>query len=247
MNDQVCLLAGFASMHGTPAVLPTSERVAPAKPELPVRQRVPVHPCQFSPEVIAALEELVPPGEHVHDPFAGCGFRLAALCDRIGAVYTGTDIEDWPDRDPRVPVGDSTLAQTYPDGAFIVVTSPVYLKKRLADYANGPKPTTKTNGRRDYGISLGRALEPGNLARYTGRPGRACDYWRLHSEAVRHWGHRALVNVDAPISKGWCEVLEAHGYEVVAVTPVRTRRYGGLHNADQRADHEVLIEARRAP
>jgi hypothetical protein len=83
--------------------------VLPPKAELQGRQRVPVHPCQFSPEVIAALEELVSPGEHVHDPFAGTGLRLAALCDRIEAVYTGTDIEDWPGLDPRVAVGDSTL------------------------------------------------------------------------------------------------------------------------------------------
>lgn len=42
---------------------------------------VPVHPAQYSPEVIDVLRHLIAPGEHVHDPFAGTGLRLGALCD----------------------------------------------------------------------------------------------------------------------------------------------------------------------
>jgi hypothetical protein len=164
----------LSSRYGTPAVLATGERVAQAKPELQVRQRVPVHPRQFSPEVIAALEELVAPGSHVHDPFARMGLRLAALCDRIGAVYTGTDIEDWPGRDRRVAVGDSTLVDTCPDSAFTVVTSPVYLNKRLADYANGPKSTTKTRGAGTTGLAWdGRCSPATSLATPAGRDGPA--------------------------------------------------------------------------
>lgn len=206
---------------------------------------VPVHPAQYSPEVIDALRSMISPGEHIHDPFAGTGLRLGALCDDIGAVYSGGDIEDWPGHDPRVALADATLVTSYPVGTFTVVTSPVYLNKRLADYANGPLPTTKLRGRRDYGISLGRALDPNNLARHTGRSSRADDYWRLHARAVKHWGDRAIVNVDEPISQGWQDILIADGFTVVSVEPVFTQRYGGLDNAEKRAEFEVVIVAER--
>lgn len=207
--------------------------------------RVPVHPCQFSPEVIDALRGFIAAGERIHDPFAGTGLRLAALCDEIGARYSGGDIEEWPGHDPRVFVGDATCAANYPALPFTVVTSPVYLNKRLADYANGPLPSTKVKGRRDYGISLGRPLHADNLARYTGRSSVADAYWRRHAQAVKHWGDRALVNVDSPIGPGWEEILTEQGYDIDLTMPVYTQRYGGLDNAEKRAEFEVLILATR--
>lgn len=203
------------------------------------------HPCQYSPEVLDVLVPLIAPGERIHDPFAGTGIRLALLCDDVGATYSGADIEEWEDRSRRVVVGDALNPTSYPGGPFTVVTSPVYLNKRLADYANGALPTTKIKGRRDYGISLGRALHAGNLARYTGKPSRAANYWAFHSQAVKHWGDRALVNVDEPISDGWIAILTEHGYTVEQVIPAYTQRYGGLHNAEKRAEHEVVIVATR--
>lgn len=209
----------------------------------PVTATVPAHPCEYSPEVLDVLRGLIRPGEHIHDPFAGMGRRLGALCDELGAMFTGSDIESWPGGSKRVWLGDAALADSYPRTPFTVVTSPVYLNKRLADYANGPLPTTKVKGRRDYGISLGRALHSRNLARHTGRPARAGRYWQTHSEAVSHWSERALVNVDSPIAEGWTLILTEHAYQILDVIPVRTQRYGGLHNADKRADHEVVIVA----
>lgn len=206
---------------------------------------VPVHPCQWSPEVLDAIRPLIRCGERIHDPFAGTGLRLGQLCNDVGAAFTGTDIEDWPGHDWRVALGDSTFAASYPGRGFTIVTSPVYLNKRLADYPNGPLPTTRMKGRRDYGISLGRALHPNNLARHTGRPSRAVDYWRLHGDAVKHWRERAIVNVDGPIEAGWLKLLLDHGYRIDDVHHVVTQRYGGLDNASKRADFEVVIEARR--
>lgn len=208
--------------------------------------KIPVHPCEYSPEVIDCLHSLIRPGEHVHDPFAGMGRRLAALCDEVGVEYSGSDIEAWPGADHRVWVGDATTPDSYPYWrTFTVVTSPVYLNKRLADYANGPKPTTKLRGRRDYGISLGRALHPNNLARHTGRPSRSDTYWRLHATAVKLWDQRAIINVDDPISAGWCQLLTERGFRISNVIPVYTQRYGGLHNAEKRAEFEVVIVATR--
>jgi hypothetical protein len=207
---------------------------------------VPVHPCQFSPEVVDAIRPLISPWEHVHDPFAGTGLRLGSLCDEIGATFTGGDIEVWPGHDPRVLRADALDAWSYPmPHWFTVVTSPVYLNKRLADYADGPKPTTKVKGRRDYGISLGRALHANNLARHTGRASRSDAYWTLHAQAAKHWRHRVLLNVDGPLAEGWTGTLHTLGYRVDRAIPVYTQRYGGLHNADKRAEFEVLLVATR--
>jgi hypothetical protein len=204
-----------------------------------------VNPCQYSGEIIEVLRGLIRPGEHVHDPFAGHGRRLGQLCDQLGATFTGTDIEPWPDSDPRVLVGDARDLFTYPVPPFTVVTSPVYANKRCADYANGPTPTTKTKGRRDYGIALGRPLHRDNLARLTGRESKVESYYVEHGQAVKHWWKRVVLNVDSPIAKRWSELLTGHGYTITDIIPAYTRRYGGLDNADKRADHEVIIVAVR--
>lgn len=120
-----------------------------------------------------------------------------------------------------------------------------YLMHNCGDYANGPTPTTKTKGRRDYGISLGRALSENNLARYTGRPRKADEYWELHAEAVKHWPDRVIVNVDEPICERWIELLHDAGYPLCSVTRAYTQRYAGLANADVRAEFEVVILAER--
>lgn len=203
------------------------------------------HPCQYSPEVIEALRPLIKPGEWIHDPFAGTGLRLAALCDQLGAIYTGCDIEEWPAADTRVMLSDATTANAYPGTAYTIVTSPAYLNKRLCDYPEGPLETTKTKGRRDYGIALGRPLHERNLARHTGRASRAAAYWRLHADCVRWWGDRALVNVDQPIADGWAVLLMGAGYRIEQTIPVYTRRDRSQQHTVGYAEHEVVIVARK--
>jgi hypothetical protein len=203
------------------------------------------HPAQYSQEVLDVIAPMILPRDHVHDPFAGTGHRLGALCDTIGATYTGADIETWEGHDPRVTVGNARDPMSYPAGLHVVVTSPVYVNKRLADYPNGPTPDTKTKGRRDYALSLGRPLHPDNFARYTGRPARAHTYWDLHAEVAKLWPRRVIVNVDEPIGIHWCNLLMDAGYRVSDVRPAVTRRYGGLDNADKRATCEIVIVAER--
>jgi hypothetical protein len=209
---------------------------------------VPAHPAPYSPEIVALLATLIHPGERVHDPFAGLGLRLGALCDQIGATFTGCDIEPWDGRDPRVQTADSTLPGSYPAGPFTVVTSPVYYGNRISsDYVNGPTPTTKQNGRRAYGISRGQALDPGNAARVC-RPGQVMEYLALHSRAMECWSDRVLLNVDSPMGDDMVWLLGGHGYTIVAVHTVGTRRYrvgNAGEGADVRASHEVVIEATR--
>lgn len=213
--------------------------------------RVPPHPAEFSPEVLEVLAELIAPAEHVHDPYAGRGLRLGALCDQLGATFTGTDIEMWPGADIRVDPGNSELPLTYPARPFTVVTSPTYVNKRLSDYAKvGPLETTQLRGRRDYAISLGRPVHPDSTVLLTGRHANrdgGAAYYAAHRRAIRHWDQRAIVNVDEPISARWVDLLEDCGFELVQITPAYTKRYRGLDNAEKRADHEVVIEAKRRP
>ena len=212
---------------------------------------IPAHPSEFSSEVLEVIAELLLAGEHIHDPYAGRGLRLGALCDDLGLTFTGTDIERYEGADFRVDGGNSEMPLTYPAKPFTVTTSPTYANKRLSDYAKvGPLPSTQLRGRRDYAISLGRPLSPGNTALLTGRHANRDDgaaYYAAHARAIRHWDERAIVNVDEPISARWCQLLEQHGFQILQVIPAFTRRYGGLDNAEKRAEYEVVIEARRSP
>jgi hypothetical protein len=211
--------------------------------------KVPPHPAEFSREVIDVLAGLIRPGEHIHDPYGGRGVRLGALCDRIGATFTATDIEVYVDSDRRVAWGNAEHGVTYPPRPFTIATSPTYVNKRLSDYAKvGPLPTTQLRGRRDYAISLGRPTHPNNTARLTGRHASrdgGAAYYAAHGRAIRHWDDRVIVNVDEPIGDPWCHLLEQHSYQIAQVLPAYTRRYGGLDNADKRAEHEVVIIAAR--
>jgi hypothetical protein len=207
------------------------------------------HPARYSPEVIAVLVTLIHPGEHIHDPFAGDGVRLGTLCDRVGAIFTGTDCEagDWSEHDPRVARGDSRDVLTYPSSPFTICTSPVYTNGISSDYKEGPTSATKLRGRLSYGISLGHPLHPANLARTVvrSRPDKgASDYYPGHAEVVKHWDDRVIVNVDEPMGDDWCSLLVSFGYGVDRVIPVHTQRYRNGANAEVRADHEVIIVAR---
>jgi hypothetical protein len=204
---------------------------------------VPPHPAEFSPEVIDALAPLLDDVPLVFDPFAGRGRRLGALGHRLGVRFAGIDIERYAGADPRVRCGDARNAASYPDEPFVVVTSPVYFANRISsDYVNGPTLTTKRNGRRCYGMSLGRALHAGNLARLC-RPANLDHYIAEHIAVAEHWDTTALVNCDSPIADIWTEILEAAGFAVDQIIEVRTRRYRGPANSDKRADHEVVTVA----
>lgn len=103
------------------------------------------HPAPYSPEVLDVLSALITdiaagrvnrhpklgalpiePIRHVHDPFAGEGARLGALCDALGVTFSGTELEAPFIIDPRVKHGNSTKRGTYPRRRHVIVTSPVY-------------------------------------------------------------------------------------------------------------------------
>lgn len=99
----------------------------------------PTHPARYSAALLDHLRPILADAPHVHDPFAGTGERLGALCDELGVTYTGTELEAPFIVDPRVRQGDSRSWRTYPcarpcagrcpvarTGPYWIVTSPVY-------------------------------------------------------------------------------------------------------------------------
>ena len=212
------------------------------------------HPATFTDSIIEALEDLIPmmvdPWIIIHDPFAGEGKKLGALCDRLGYVFTGTDLESWLDADPRVAVGDSTDPDTYPIG-FAVVTSPTY-NNGVNDHF---KPSENDTSRRlTYRTAAGHELHPNNTGRWSGRGSKRgeAEYWRITRDVVKHWPDVAMVNLKDSTRAGeiyrltrlWEALLEEHGYSVKwHDVPCPGWRFGT--NSKVRADSEVILVATR--
>lgn len=212
------------------------------------------HPATFTDSIIDSLSNLIPQYAPnfpvVHDPFAGEGVKLAKLCERLGYLFSGTDLEPWPNRDHRVLVGDSTDPTTYPaHGDFIVVTSPTY-NNGVNDHFD-PKDTSK---RLTYRVRAGHELHPNNTGRWSGRSSKKgeAEYWRITHDVVKHWPDVALVNVKDSTRAGeiyrlsllWSNLLGTYGYEVEWVdVPCPGWRYGS--NSQARVDSEVILVATR--
>lgn len=212
------------------------------------------HPCPFTDSIIEALRLLIPqhvtPEKAIHDPFGGGGVPLGRLCDDIGYRFAGTDLEPWRDGDPRVALGDSTLAESYPTWPFVVVTSPTY-NNGVNDHFK-PKDTST---RLTYRVAAGRELHENNTGRYSGRGSKRGEesYWRLTREVVKHWPDTCLVNVKDSVRAGqtyplvplWHDLLMEHGYEVrhewVYCPGWRMGR-----NGQERSDAEAILIAKRS-
>jgi hypothetical protein len=191
----------------------------------------------------------------VHDPFAGTGERLGRLCDELGFEFTGTEIEPEWIVDARVHRGDSTDADAYPTGEYVIATSPSY-PNGMADHFKA----SKIEGRNTYRQALARTrggadrpLHVNNTGRYNIRRGQHIEaqYWTLVRAAVAHWPDRAVVNVKDfyyentkiyPLVDKWTELLGDYGYEIVDRTDVETpgQRYGAN---PERVEAEAVLVA----
>lgn len=208
------------------------------------------HPARYTPAIIDALGLIIEEhGLPVFDPFAGTGERLGELCDALGVAYSGTDLEEWPGRDPRVAQGDATDEASYPVGPHLVATSPTY-GNGLADHFEARDGSRRYT----YRAALGRPLHENNTGRYGRRAGLRSwsTYWSLNTEAVRLWaalGWPAAVNVKDFIHAGervplvdlWALLLENRGYRITRrlEVPCPGIRHGA--NSAARVDHEVIL------
>jgi hypothetical protein len=209
------------------------------------------HPAPFTDSIIDTLRLLL--REHdrrpawcaVHDPFAGEGRKLGALCDQLGVLFTGTDLETWRDRDSRVQAGDSTDPATYPRHLHVIVTSPTY-NNGVNDHFQ-PKDSSR---RLTYRVRLGRPLQLSNTGRYSGRGSKRGEreYWRITREVVAIWPRRVFVNVKDstrgddvyPLVQMWTDLLVEFGYEVERVdVECPGWRFGT--NSQARADTEAIL------
>lgn len=220
------------------------------------------HPAQYSPEVLAAIRDLLDTDVLVHDPFAGAGERLGALCDELGIEFSGTEIEAAFIVDPRVAHGNSTDDLTYPIEPYTIVTSPVYPNGMADDFdaRDGSK-------RRTYRSALAKltgkdvSMHPDNQGRWGYRgtplyaPARAV-YWSIADRVISCWqdADAAIVNVSdfiakdrqEPVVAGWTRLLTAAGWDVSEV-PVSTKRWKHGANRDRRVETEVLLLCSKDP
>ena len=215
------------------------------------------HPAKWSKEILARIAPILRDWRlPVHDPFAGTGERLGHLCDQLGLVFTGTDIEPEFARDPRVRGGDSTEAGTYPSGTFCVVTSPAY-PNGMSDHFKAGDGSRRHTYRQALATILGedRPLHEHNMGRYGARYGQKAlaRHYAIAERCVAHWSERVLVNVSDFVAAGerhpvvgpWRRILEGHGYEIIGEIPVATPRQRNAANAELRVDEEAVLVANR--
>lgn len=217
------------------------------------------HPCRFTPAILDALAEWITRiGLPVHDPFAGTGERLGALCDQLGVKFTGIEIEPPYIVDPRVKAGNAKHYWSYPFGEFMVVTSPVY-PNGMTDHFHAKDNSKRHTYRQGKAAILGydEPLHEDNMGRYGNRYRRSKKSEERHFEIARqcivHWPEWAIVNVKDVVARDysvyvtltWQRMLEEAGYEIVDTTHVETpgQRHGA--NADLRDPGENILVARR--
>lgn len=225
--------------------------------------RVPDHPATFSTkrvgdapsivDVSAAALELLPAELIIFDPYCGLGHDVEAVGTRLGRRFDGIEIEldpalggSYPNTAPWVRFGDAADPTCYPTEPFVVWTSPPYDNRISRDYRRGPTPATKRNGRLAYGISLGRAPHPRNLAHKVDTKGSAGFYAEL-ADVFKLWGRYAVLNVDLPMRDRCVADLHAAGFSSLVVIEVLTPRARGFDNSnvDDRPRCEVVIAAER--
>jgi hypothetical protein len=223
---------------------------------LPKRPVV-THPARWTPAILDAIEPvIVDLGLPVHDPFAGTGERLGALCDKVALPFTGTEIEAPFIIDPRVKQGDSSDPATYPPHPHVVVTSPVY-PNGMADHFRARDTSKRHTYRQALATILGydQPLHANNMGRYAGRTRRGMASERRHFDIARrcivHWPDHVIVNVKdvitktevVPVVELWKELLVTRAYEVVDEIKVATPGQRNGANSDARADHEMVLVA----
>jgi len=214
------------------------------------------HPSQWSPEVLVAMTPVLRQLHMaIHDPFAGTGVRLGALCDKLRLTFTGTELEQEFIVEPRVRQGDSTWPDSYPTQPHVIVTSPVY-PNGMADHFRASEPEGRHTYRQAIHRLTGedRPLHESNMGRYSIRRGeKAFQTYAVLATAAAGWWFPSVVVLNVsdfyvgderfPLVRYWRELLKALGYKFAADIEVKTRRQGHGVNRDRRVECEVILTA----
>lgn len=160
------------------------------------------HPAPYSETILNRFRIILTGSDlPVHDPYAGEGARLGALCTELGIEFSGTEIEEAFIVDPRVAPGNATDPASYPSVPYRLVTSPVY-PNGVADHftptgrcsvckgtgltapslhAQGPCPSCDGEGRRQIDRNTYRQA----LAKIVGHDDP------LDEDNMGRWGYRS--------------------------------------------------------
>lgn len=212
------------------------------------------HPAQWSPQILDAIRPVLQRFHlPVHDPFAGTGVRLGALCDDIGLTFTGTEMVGAFIADDRVKVGDSTDPKSYPAQPWVICTSPVY-PNGCADHFKASEP----EGRHTYRQALHRLvghdvpLAETNMGRYSVRRGTTSfEHYAVLAHSIACWWFPMpiIVNVSDfyvgdvlfPLVQYWRGMLQSYGWRFAADIEVATPRQRRGANGEKRHTHETVL------
>lgn len=225
------------------------------------------HPTPFPSQILNKLRGLNPYGLPVHDPFAGLGDRLGALCDEMGWDFSGTEIENAFIQDRRVACGDARMISTYPASPYMIMTSVAY-PNGVSDHHRSSDASTRHTYRASIANLEGqdRPLDVGNMGRY-GYRGRGAKskarkaYWDIARESVQCWmdtqcefvalnvkdfvySKKGQMHVE-PVVTDWTNLLLEVGFKVSELIKVPTPGLRDGANHKTRIDHEVIILASR--
>lgn len=230
------------------------------------------HPARWSIPILEALRPILKElGLPVHDPFAGTGERLGHLCDELGLLFSGTELERPYIRDPRVHQGNSVHQDSYPtnprrcpithevwSSGYVVVTSPVY-PNGMTDHFHARDNSKRHTYRQGLAAITGedRPLHPDNMGRYGNRYRRSLTsearHWAIARQCVQWWPDDVVLNVknikastyEVDVLDAWLGLLSANDYLIKQEIKVNTPGQRQGENHELRDDFEFIVVAKR--
>ena len=211
---------------------------------------VPRHPAKFSAPILAVLNEVVPDGSLILDPFAGVGGIHALQNQFSGRLTVGVELEpEWARAHKRTIIG-SALRLPFTRNLFdVIATSPAY-GNRMADHHDA----RDSSRRNTYRHALGRPLSDGSSACLQwGNAYRAFHAMAIvEANRVLKPGGLHIWNVSNHIRKGeeqyvveWFESELSNVATVVYKTPVVTQRLKQGENHNLRVTNEFVLVYRK--
>jgi hypothetical protein len=224
-----------------------------------------IHKAQYSKAIVDEIRDILLERypefwqrPKLWDPYAGPGLKLVEIAgDEFD--YGGTEIEPSFIQNPRIAHGTATDPGMYPNGSFVICTSPVY-PNGVADHATMNDTSTRNNYRAWVGQIEGadRELADENMGRWgyrgTKRGGKSLRrqvFWDIAERSVKNWDRAELVIVNVsdfisgsvvePYVADWVQLMMRYRWQIVESRRVATPRLGQGENHDVRVPFEMIL------